>query len=92
MFKDRDTQRFRGVVIATFKKPQEAATALEKLHGSVLDNRTVRRPRPRCLVVVCSAALRCAVPSHAHTYMPVVVFFPPPPNPQPPIPTTTTPK
>lgn len=42
MLKDRDTQRFRGVVIATYKTPKQALQALERLHESVIDNRTVR--------------------------------------------------
>lgn len=42
MLKDRDTQRFRGVVIATYKTPKQALQALDRLHGSVIDNRTVR--------------------------------------------------
>ena len=56
MLKDRDTQRFRGVVIATYKTPKQALQALDRLHGSVIDNRTVRVGvwRLRGLVVNCA--------------------------------------
>lgn len=71
MLKDRDTQRFRGVVIATYKRPQEAQAALAALHGTTLDKRTVRAlVWCECVGeerVVCMAHIGSHSPITAHT-------------------------
>jgi len=41
MLYDRDTKKFRGVVIATYKKASDAGRALTEMEGTRIDNRNV---------------------------------------------------